>query len=72
MSNNARDSDKLRGAPQPICSKCHAPRERGSQRYCRECHATYMRKWRLSVRARRLHAIVERVSRVSHETGTAA
>lgn len=28
------------------CSCCGGPRELESQRYCRSCHAAYMREWR--------------------------
>lgn len=28
------------------CSKCGQPHERAGQRYCADCHATYMREWR--------------------------
>jgi hypothetical protein len=27
-----------------ICSACHARRDRGMQRYCKACHAAYMRE----------------------------
>lgn len=27
-----------------ICSACHARRDRGMQRYCKKCHAAYMRE----------------------------
>lgn len=29
-----------------ICSRCQRPHYRLGYRYCRECHATYMRGWR--------------------------
>lgn len=28
------------------CSLCHGPHNRPGQRYCRRCHAEYMRAWR--------------------------
>lgn len=28
------------------CSVCGEPRDRANQRYCRSCHAAYMRRWR--------------------------
>ncbi len=31
-----------------ICSKCGKPNDRFPQRYCRTCHAAYMRDWRPS------------------------
>lgn len=30
----------------PLCSHCSRPNDRPSQRYCRNCHNTYMRAWR--------------------------
>jgi len=32
------------------CSKCGGPRDRGKQRYCKKCHAEYMKTWRPSYR----------------------
>lgn len=31
-----------------ICSKCQQPHERSGQRYCKACHAIYMRSYRIS------------------------
>lgn len=28
------------------CSRCRGPRDRPLQKYCRPCHAAYMREWR--------------------------
>jgi hypothetical protein len=28
------------------CSRCQGPRDRGKQRYCKACHAAYMRETR--------------------------
>lgn len=30
----------------PLCAECGDERDRPGQRYCRRCHATYMREWR--------------------------
>jgi hypothetical protein len=49
------------------CSKCtNEVESRGY--YCRPCRAAYMREWRQRVKARRLHRVVDNLSRVSHET----
>lgn len=32
--------------PKTTCSECGEPHFRGKQRYCEDCHAAYMRKWR--------------------------
>jgi hypothetical protein len=29
-----------------ICSRCKGPRDRGAQRYCKACHAAYVREWK--------------------------
>lgn len=29
-----------------LCSACRSPQDRPGQRYCRACHARYMRGWR--------------------------
>lgn len=29
-----------------LCQKCEGPNDRLGQRYCRPCHANYMREWR--------------------------
>lgn len=31
---------------QKACSNCGRPRDRGKQRYCKRCHAQYMRNYR--------------------------
>ena len=28
------------------CSKCGGPKDKPGQRYCKRCHAEYMRAWR--------------------------
>src|SRR4051812_46777027 len=30
----------------PICNRCNKENDRQAQRYCRDCHAEYMREWR--------------------------
>jgi hypothetical protein len=42
-------------SPARPCSKCGAPRRKPGQRYCRACHAAYMRDWRARERSTRLH-----------------
>jgi hypothetical protein len=34
------------GIPYKLCSKCRQPNDRAPQRYCKKCHAEYMRAWR--------------------------
>ena len=31
---------------EPLCSRCGKPRDKAGQRYCKSCHAAYMRTWR--------------------------
>lgn len=37
------------------CSKCPNP-AKPNQRYCKECHAEYMREWRLKEKGRLKHS----------------
>lgn len=34
------------------CSKCQSEPAKPNQRYCKECHAEYMREWRLKEKER--------------------
>ena len=35
-----------RKAKRAICSRCGGYRDKPGHRWCRKCHATYMREWR--------------------------
>lgn len=45
------------------CSGCDKPNDREGQRYCRRCHAAYMRDWR-----RQRTAELAALRRVTRET----
>ncbi len=38
------------------CSKCQSNPAKPNQRYCKECHAEYMREWRLKEKGRLKHS----------------
>ncbi len=47
-------------------SRCTHERPAGRY-YCKACRAEQMRDWRAAKKAKRLHAVVERLSRVPRE-----
>lgn len=59
-------------APLMVCSRCRGANDRPGQRYCRSCHAAYMRVWNRThprTSAQRHKAVVRQISNLYKSLG---